>query len=113
MTDIGCRHDTTLSRPRVLIAILTDGSENSSTEYTQEQIKDLISYRRLQDNWQFIFMTAGSRGVKFGLSIGIQRANIIQFDADAAGIEKIMLKLSAGLKAFQLGNRAYALRLKG
>jgi hypothetical protein len=109
---VGRRFDMGRVPPRVLIAILTDGDENSSTVYSLEQIKELINYRRLQDNWQFIFMTAGASGVRFGLSIGIQRSNIIQFDADPEGIEKIMLKLSAGMKAFQLGDRAFALKLK-
>lgn len=43
---------------KVVCAILTDGQENSSKRFTQEQINDLIKEK--QDNgWEFIFLGAG------------------------------------------------------
>jgi hypothetical protein len=97
---------------RVLVAILTDGMENSSVRFSKEEIFELISFRRLACDWQFLFMGRGSQTVQTGLSFGIQRLNIVEFGADPEGIRKLMLALSGALKAFQLGHRNFAPLLK-
>jgi Mg-chelatase subunit ChlD len=43
---------------RVLMAILTDGHENASHEYTINTIKSLIEQRK-REGWEFIFLAAG------------------------------------------------------
>jgi len=99
-------------RNRVLIAILTDGAENFSREFGVEDIQRMITYRRLNYDWQFVFVTADEAGVQYGLKLGIQRANIVKFNADPSGITAIMIKLSAGMKAYQFGDKHYHLLLK-
>jgi hypothetical protein len=96
---------------RVLVAILTDGQENSSTRFDKAEIFELISYRRAACNWQFLFMGVGGRTVATGLSLGIQRSNIVEFGADPEGVRKVMLALSGALRAYQLGQKNYALLL--
>jgi hypothetical protein len=39
---------------RVLIAILTDGEENASREFSKPDILQMITYRRTTFDWQFI-----------------------------------------------------------
>ena len=98
---------------RVLIAILTDGLENSSVRFSKKEIFKLISFRRLVCNWQFVFMGAkGSQTIQSGLSLGIQRSNIVEFGTSPEGIQSLMSTLSGALKAYQLGNRNFALLLK-
>jgi hypothetical protein len=41
---------------RVLIAILTDGAENSSRSFSVADILQMIAYRRKTYDWQFIFI---------------------------------------------------------
>ena len=96
---------------RVLVAILTDGQENSSVRFSKAEIFELISFRRAACDWQFLFMGVGSQTVPTGLSFGIQRSNIVEFGADPEGIRKVMLALSGAIRAYQLGNRNYALLL--
>jgi hypothetical protein len=96
---------------RVLIAILTDGLENASVRFSKQEIFELISFRRAACNWQFLFMGVGCQTVQVGLSLGIQRSNIVEFAADPEGIAKVMLALSNAVKAYQLGNRNFALLL--
>ncbi len=40
---------------RVLIAILTDGFENSSRSFSRDDILHMVTYRRTTYNWKFIF----------------------------------------------------------
>ena len=98
---------------RVLVAILTDGQENVSKRFTHQQIFEAITYRRLACDWQFLFLGVGGQTVQTGLSLGIQKSNIVEFGADPEGVKKVMLTLSGAVKAYQLGDKNYAVLLKG
>jgi hypothetical protein len=96
---------------RVLIAILTDGEENASRKFSKADILQMITYRRTTYDWQFIFI--GPPGaLDYALSIGIPKSNVVSFSADGAGITAIMARLSKSMKAYQLGDRRYALKLR-
>ena len=41
---------------KVIMVILTDGEENSSKEYSYQQIKDMMEHQRTKYNWQFLVM---------------------------------------------------------
>jgi len=49
--------------------------------------------------------------VPTGLSLGIQRSHIVEFGADPEGVRKVMLALSKAVRAYQLGQKNYALLL--
>jgi hypothetical protein len=110
---IGDRVDQLPHNARVLIAILTDGCENASTRYSKSDIFDLIAYRRNACNWQFLFLGVGGNTIQTGLSLGIQRANILRFDAEPGALSKIMKTLSNTFRAYQLGDKNFALLLRG
>jgi hypothetical protein len=110
---IGDRVDSSPHIARVLITILTDGCENASTRYTKSDIFDLITYRRNACNWQFLFLGVGGDTTQTGLSLGIQRLNILRFDADPGTLSKIIKALWNTFRAYQLGDRNFALLLRG
>jgi hypothetical protein len=95
---------------RVLIAILTDGSENASREASQADLLSMIAYRRSTYDWQFVFIGPAD-ALDYALSIGIPKSNVVSFNADPAGIRQIMLRLSKSMAAYQLGDRRYSLKL--
>jgi hypothetical protein len=113
ITQIGDRVDPSPHLSRVLVAILTDGQENSSKRFSKTDIFEQISFRRNACNWQFLFLGVGGDTTQTGLSLGIQRSNILRFDADPATLEKIMSSLSNTFRAYQLGDKNFALLLKG
>src|SRR5262245_10729124 len=61
---------------RVLIAILTDGAENSSQTFSQADILQMITYRRITYDWQFVFI-GPPHAASYALSIGIPQSNIV------------------------------------
>jgi hypothetical protein len=71
----------------------------------------MITYRRTTYDWQFIF-TGPPEALDYALSIGIPKSNVVSFSTDAAGITAIMGRLSKSMKAYQLGDRRYALKLR-
>jgi hypothetical protein len=110
---VASRTDPSPYPSRVLIAILTDGQGNSSVRFTKGEIFELISFRRSACDWQFLFMGVGGQTVPCGLSLGIQRSNIVEFEADPEGVRRVMLALSNTVRAYQLGTRNFALLLRG
>ena len=41
---------------KVLVAVFTDGLENSSKEYTLKQVKDMIEHQEKVYNWTFLYL---------------------------------------------------------
>jgi hypothetical protein len=90
---------------------VTDGLENSSRSFSVDDILQMITYRRKMYDWQFIFI-GPKEAESYALSIGISKSNIVTFSIDAAGITAIMVRLSESMKAYQLDDRRYALKLR-
>jgi hypothetical protein len=94
----------------VLIAILTDGGENSSRA-TVEDVFSVITYRRTTYRWGFIFI-GPPEAEWYALRIGIAKNNIVPFTTDPAGIRSIIERLSKSMTAYQLGDPRYVLKLR-
>jgi len=61
-------------KPRkVIIAIITDGIENSSIEYSQETIRDLITSCKEKLNWRILFFGANQDSILEGGKLGIDK----------------------------------------
>jgi hypothetical protein len=65
---------------RVAIAILTDGLENASREYTRDGIRDLLNERQEKNNWLVTYLGANQDSFVEGGRIGTQSMNIMDFD---------------------------------
>jgi hypothetical protein len=55
----------------VLVAVVTDGEENSSREYSFSQMKDRISTQQNVYNWKFSFLCSDPRTVEVARSAGV------------------------------------------
>ena len=73
---------------KVLVAIITDGQENASTEYTHAQVKQMIETRQAENGWEFLFLGAGIDVIAQASQIGIAMQHTRQFTADSDGIEE-------------------------
>ena len=66
---------------KVITVIMTDGEENSSREWTQEGIRELIKNKEATGNWTFVFMGANLDAFAQGVSMGMQMRNSVRYDA--------------------------------
>jgi hypothetical protein len=57
----------------VVIAVVSDGHENSSHKYKLPQILDMITNRRFSCGWQFLFLSCNEVASKYALSLGIPK----------------------------------------
>ncbi len=61
------------------VVIVTDGEENSSKEFTKNQVMEQITERR-RLGWTFIFLAANQDAIASGVSIGIPRETACTFN---------------------------------
>lgn len=73
---------------KVLMVILTDGEENSSHEYTRQQLFDKITHQKAKYNWEFIFLAANQDAIQAGQSIGV--SHNFAYAATSKGIHHAM-----------------------
>ena len=65
--------------------VCTDGEENSSREYHQEQIAKLVKEAQNLWKWQFLFAGANIDAFAAGRKLGFVDENIAKIDNDGAG----------------------------
>lgn len=66
------------SRPGVIITIMTDGEENSSRTFTNEQIKSMVAAAEKAD-WTFTFLGANIDAFSVGSTFGMQASNSVNY----------------------------------
>lgn len=72
---------------QVIVCIHTDGQENDSNEYTQEQVKSMIEHAQ-GHGWKFVFLAANQDAFVTGASYGISGAHTRNFEASASGMSQ-------------------------
>lgn len=69
---------------KVLIAIVTDGMENSSTQFRGENgrraIQKMVEHQRDKYNWDFVFLGANIDATEVGMGLGVARGSTLTFD---------------------------------
>lgn len=78
----------------VFVTIMTDGQENSSQEYRQNMITELIGKKR-KTGWTIAFMGTTEGAIKEARSWGVTKGNTIALTNDAEGFRKGGRRLSA------------------
>ena len=89
INSIGARLASTPEDERpesVLIAILTDGYENTSREFSQTQIFDMITHQTEKYEWDFIYLAANQDSMSVGSSMGFSTKNTLDFSQDSEGV---------------------------
>ena len=90
------------NRPeKTLFIITTDGMENSSVEYSLDQVKQLIERQKERDHWEFLFLGANIDAVQTADSMGIGASRAVNFHADKPGMRKNFGVLAKAMKLYE------------
>lgn len=79
---------------KVIVTIITDGEENSSKEYTYQQIREMIEEQKNKYSWTFVFIGANIDAQAIGSSIGIDRKLSKNYTASKIGTETLYKTVS-------------------
>ncbi len=71
---------------QVMVAILTDGEENSSQTYTWPQIASVIKRQTEQYKWTFLFLGANQDAIATAARMNIASANAATYVNDVSGV---------------------------
>lgn len=96
--DLGKRLAATpeADRPgKVLVAILTDGEENSSRTYALEQIRAMISHQQAKYAWEFVYLGANQDAIKTAAKMAISAQTSMDFSASTSGMASAYTRMSA------------------
>lgn len=74
----------------IIIAIITDGLENASKNYSRTDIFNKIKKREEKDGWKFIFIAANQDAIHEAQKIGISESSALSFSADEYGMRDAM-----------------------
>lgn len=76
-------------RDRALVVIVTDGQDNISSEFTEDEIADMVRLRVATGRWTFIFIGPDkSVGVRLGID------NLMRLGSGADGFASAMAQLA-------------------
>lgn len=63
----------------VIVAVMTDGYENASQEWTHPAIKALVEQQTKDYSWQFLYMGADQDAIEVGVSLGVSAAASVTY----------------------------------
>jgi len=84
---------------RVLVAIITDGQENASREYTAGQVAKMIAHQKEAYAWSFLFLGADENAIEVAKSYGIGAQAAIQYQTKGGGAGTAMRGVSRAMKS--------------
>jgi len=70
----------------IIITVITDGNENSSKEFTLQQVKDLVKQQADKYNWRFIFLGANQDAVLNGTNMGFGAGTSMTYASNSKGV---------------------------
>jgi hypothetical protein len=84
---------------RCILAIMTDGMENASREYTKETIKALLERKQKENGWLVLYLGADHDARAQAHSLGLYAGNVAAFDKAA---------ISGSMRAMGSRSKRYA-----
>jgi uncharacterized protein YegL len=88
---------------KVLVLVITDGEENSSRRFTQEQVKAMVEHQTETYQWQFAYLGANVDAFAQASRMGIATQSASSYSADSAGARGMLRSVSRGVSASRAG----------
>ena len=84
----------------VIFVIVTDGAENASKEFTQNQVFEKIEEKK-KEGWNFLFLAANQDAMKTGGSLGISANNSMTFNANDTSVGNMYMNFSNKVSGYR------------
>jgi uncharacterized protein YegL len=86
---------------KVMVLIITDGYENSSHEFTREQIKEMVERQRNTYKWEFLFFGANIDSFAAADGIGVDLTRAVNFSASGIGVSTTLDAMSLAASSYR------------
>src|ERR1022692_4726908 len=86
----------------IVVAVVTDGLENASTEWSHLQVMDSVK-ARIDEGWHFTFLGANQDAIKEGRGMGVAADSSLSYTATSVGAREAMSSTSASMRRMRRG----------
>ncbi|MCF8009615.1 MAG: VWA domain-containing protein [Halanaerobiales bacterium] len=94
------------NRPeKVLFVISTDGYENSSREYSYNNVKGMIQETQKKYDWEFLFLGANINAFDIASRIGIKRSRTSNYHHDKRGSDLSHKAMGKAIKEMRVKSK--------
>lgn len=83
----------------VIIAIMTDGLENASHEWTRPAIKSLVEQQTNEFGWEFLYMGADQDAVEVGKDLGVKAEQAVTYSRGKS--REAMAAMSGNVRGYR------------
>jgi hypothetical protein len=88
---------------KVVLAIITDGLENASKEFSRAKILEMIKHQREAYSWQIVFLGANQDAIAEGAQIGLPKSASLTYATTPHGVQAAYASLSENLVSYRIG----------
>lgn len=85
---------------KTIVAIMTDGEENASREYTHDSVKQLITEVEA-NGWDVMFLGANMNAVAVAQTMGISASKAATYDYDGKGVGDAFASMGIATTAYR------------
>jgi len=89
---------------KVIVAVITDGCENASQEFSSLQIRDMVEHQQRRYLWEFTFVGANQDAILNGQSLGVNATGCLSWDATNIGTRTMYDSLNNAITSVRQGN---------
>jgi uncharacterized protein YegL len=82
-----------------MFVITTDGMENTSREYTAQEVRSMIREQEEQKGWEFLFLGANIDAAAEAAKIGISRDRSADYSATACGTSALFTAVNESVSS--------------
>ncbi|MDD4200684.1 MAG: VWA domain-containing protein [Eubacteriales bacterium] len=72
---------------KVIFVIITDGYENSSCEFSYEDVRKMVEQQQEKYGWEFMFLGANIDAISEGRKFGIREERAVRYCSDEPGTQ--------------------------
>ncbi|BBY73573.1 hypothetical protein MPRF_04720 [Mycolicibacterium parafortuitum] len=83
----------------VIIAIMTDGLENASHEWSRPAIKSLVEQQTNEFGWEFLYMGADQDAVEVGKNLGVKAEQAVTYSRGKS--REAMAAMSGNVRGYR------------
>jgi len=80
------------AQPRVVLTIISDGAENSSTQWTGAQVRELLEGHQAR-GWTIAYVGLGNDAFTAAAELGVQHEFVTALPFDARGVSQAFLRV--------------------
>lgn len=86
---------------RILFVVMTDGMNNSSSEFTDVKVKEMVKHQTDIYKWDFVFLCSNIDAWESGNSLGISNKTTLQFANSPDSVKHAFMSLSANALSYR------------